>query len=132
MGLALAARGFARVEAKATGRPGYAPGRSQVRQAGNEGETAAIPRNSLLAASPRVLDADARGSFGDQGHPLEDDSRRGDSVADFVNPTSRGNAVTAYWFQPRIESAGCVRPRSEDYCFTPTPAGRSAQIPVVP
>ena len=111
MGLALAARGFARVEAKATGRPGYAPGRSQVRQAGNEGETAAIPRNSLLAASPRVLDADARGSFGDQGHPLEDDSRRGDSVADFVNPTSRGNAVTAYWFQPRIESAGCVRPR---------------------
>ena len=76
MGLALAARGFARVEAKTTGRPGYAPGRSQVRQAANEGETAPIPRNSLLAPSPRVLDADARGSFGDQGHPLEDDSRR--------------------------------------------------------
>jgi hypothetical protein len=34
-----------------------------------------------------------RGSFGDQGHPPEDDSRGGDSAADFVNPTSRGNAV---------------------------------------
>ena len=52
---------------KTTGRPGYAPGRSQVRRAANEGETAPIPRNSLLAPSPRVLDADARGSFGDKG-----------------------------------------------------------------
>jgi hypothetical protein len=97
--------GVARVEAKATGKPGYAPGRSQVRQAADEAETAPIPCNSLLAPSPRVIDADARGSFGDQGLPPEDDSRGGDSAADFVNPTSRGNAVTEYWFQPRIESA---------------------------
>ena len=62
-----------------------------------------------------------RGSFGDQGHPPEDDSRGGDSAADFVNPTSRGNAVTEYWFQPRIESARYVRPRSADDCFTSTP-----------
>lgn len=50
----------------------------------------------------------ARGSFGYEGHPPEDDSRRGDSAADFVNPTSRRNAVTAYRFQPRIESLMCA------------------------